>query len=68
MTSDEVEAFGDEAQKFVEDHFWVAALPFEMVERWTEEEIADLRKALDAAVVKTVMDHDMRRRIGYRYN
>lgn len=58
----------DAADGFVDDQFWVACLPFGMVEHWTEDEIADLRKALDAAVVKTFMDHQARRTMGYRYN
>ena len=59
---------GDAADRYVDDQFWVACLPLEMVEHWTKDEIADLQKALDAAVVKTFMDHQARRTMGYRYN
>jgi len=43
------------------DPIWRSAVVAEMVEGWTDDEIADLCNDLDRAVMLTVADHEARR-------
>jgi len=44
-----------------QDPIWQSALVAELVEGWTDDEIADLCNDLDQAVMLTIADHEARR-------